>query len=610
MKRETIKLLGFLCYCCFGVLNLVNGQNEPIILEAEDAKLGTDFSIEEANDVKYVTVTTNSTSDEPESEDRVITFEFSFPTAHTYDLYIRCRVGAAAANDDSFFYGSAFGVRSVSADEDWIRVNNIHAVGYTGDNELVDGEGIAGTSIWKWINLSEFTGDEPPITFEVAEDGLVQTFQLGAREDGLFIDKIAFARADYFYTVSNLDNGEAGSESNTGGGATTLPIAAGKTKFLGNVYSPSQAVSFANYWNQVTPENGGKWGSVEQSRDNMNWTDLDAAYALAKDNGFSFKLHVLIWGNQQPSWMENLSAVEQLDEIKEWFQAIAERYPAIDYIEVVNEPLHDPPNSAGNGGGNYINALGGNGATGWDWVLESFRLARQYFPNAKLMINDYNIVNSSTNTTRYLEIISLLQAENLIDQIGVQAHAFSTGGNISQMKSNLDALAATALPLYVTELDIDGATDAIQLSEYQRVFPLFWEHPSVEGITLWGFRPGMWRTEQGAYLIEQDGVTERPALVWLRGYVENSLTAIDELGNSDKMVLFPNPITAGDELHIKGIDAIDGLEIFDLTGKKIKSFPAENTALGFDLSIPTGLYIIQVYSHNTMYVRKLMVNGR
>lgn len=608
MKRETIKILGIFCYCCFGMLNLANGQNEPIILEAEDANVGADFSIEEANGFKYLSITTNSTGNAPESEDRVVTFEVNFPAAQTYDLFIRCRVGTAAANDDSFFYGNGFGIKPVEANEDWIRVNNIFSIGYAGNNEFVDGGGIAGTSTWKWINLSEFTGDEAPITFEVMEDGLVQTFQLGAREDGLSIDKIAFARADYFYTVSNLDNGEPGSESNTGGGSTALPIAEGKPKFLGNVYSPSQAVGFDNYWNQVTPENGGKWGSVEQSRGNMNWNDLDAAYALAKDNGFAFKLHVLIWGNQQPSWMENLSTVEQLEEIKEWFQAIADRYPAIDFIEVVNEPLHDPPNSAGNGGGNYINALGGNGATGWDWVLESFRLARQYFPDAKLMINDYNIVNSSTNTSRYIEIITLLQAENLIDQIGVQAHAFSTRGSASQMKNNLDALAATGLPLYATELDIDGPTDAIQLSEYQRIFPIFWEHPAMEGVTLWGFRPGMWRTEEEAFLIEQDGVTERPALEWLRDYVENSLTATNELGNSDKITLFPNPITAGTELKVRGIDQIDGIEIFDLAGKKIRSFSTENTVINLDQSIPTGLYIIQVYSNNTIHARKLMIN--
>jgi hypothetical protein len=52
------------------------------------------------------------------------------------------------------------------------------------------------------------------------------------------------------------------------------------------------------------------------------------------------------------------------------------------------------------------------------------------------------------------------------------------------------------------------------------IFPLLWEHPAIKGITLWGFRPGMWRTEQGAYLIDADGV-ERPAMLWLRAYLKN-----------------------------------------------------------------------------------------
>src|SRR5690606_17854331 len=154
----------------------------------------------------------------------------------------------------------------------------------------------------------------------------------------------------------------------------------GKPKFPGSVYSQSPKVGFANYWNQVTPENAGKWGSAEPSRDNMNWAALGSASGLAKANGFPCRHHALVWGNQAPARSENLPPAEQLEEIKEWFQAVAARYPDIDFVEVVNEALHDPPNSPGMGGGNYINALGGSGATGWDWVLESFRLARQYFP--------------------------------------------------------------------------------------------------------------------------------------------------------------------------------------------------------------------------------------
>ena len=299
------------------------------------------------------------------------------------------------------------------------------------------------------------------------------------------------------------------------------PLADGNEKFLGCAWSTTQNLNFSIYWNQVTPENGGKWGSVESNRNIMNWTAMDGAYNLAKTKGFLFKNHTMIWGSQQPSWIENLDTAQQRQEIEQWFSLTASRYPGMDFIDVVNEPLHAPPSGAGHG--NYINALGGTGISGWDWVITSFRMARKYFPNSKLLINEYNIVNSRTNTLQYIEIINLLKADSLIDGIGVQAHAFSTYGvDAGVIKSNLDLLASTDLPVYASELDIDGSSDFQQVKEYMRVFPVFWEHPGVAGITLWGFRYGLWRNTQGAYLVTQSGV-ERPAFNWLKAYVNDTL---------------------------------------------------------------------------------------
>jgi hypothetical protein len=39
-------------------------------------------------------------------------------------------------------------------------------------------------------------------------------------------------------------------------------LAEGKCKFLGNIIASSVPTNFNDYWNQVTPENAGKWGSV------------------------------------------------------------------------------------------------------------------------------------------------------------------------------------------------------------------------------------------------------------------------------------------------------------------------------------------------------------
>jgi GH35 family endo-1,4-beta-xylanase len=325
------------------------------------------------------------------------------------------------------------------------------------------------------------------------------------------------------------------------------PIATGKSKFLGSAYSNAQKINFGKYWNQVTPENGGKWGSVEATRNVMNWSEMDSAYKLAKDSGYPFKMHTLIWGSQQPSWIETLDSATQLAEIKEWFQAVAARYPAIDFIEVVNEPLHAPPDATHSG--KYINALGGSGVTGWDWIITSFQLARQYFPaTTKLWINDYSIINSTASTATYVQIVNLLKARNLIDAVGEQGHAFTTRGTpASTMTNNLNTLAATGLPLYITELDIDGPPaetpqgNNVQLLEYQRVFPLFWEHPAIKGITMWGHRPGHWRTAEGAPLVYANGA-EKEAMVWLKQYVQNTvlpvtLTSFEARRSSDKVAI-------------------------------------------------------------------------
>jgi endo-1,4-beta-xylanase len=301
--------------------------------------------------------------------------------------------------------------------------------------------------------------------------------------------------------------------------ARAEPLAAGQSKFLGSAYSAPQAKDFAAYWNQVTPENAGKWGNVEAVRGHMNWTALDTAYRFAKDHHFLFHLHVLVWGQQQPEWLRHLPRAEQRAAVEHWFDAVAQRYPDADFVEVVNEPLHHPPADTEDGGG-YIDALGGSGASGWAWVIEAFRLARTRFPHSQLMINDYSITNTPADARRYREIIDLLNREHLLDAIGVQGHAFSTTPDVplATHRAAVDLLAGSGLPIYVNELDIDGPTDARQLADYQRVFPLFWEHPAVKGVTLWGFRPGLWRDKQKANLVRQDG-SERPALIWLRGYV-------------------------------------------------------------------------------------------
>jgi GH35 family endo-1,4-beta-xylanase len=546
LKRSLFMLVAALS----GHLTL-SAQNAPVPFEAETgvsagalaagATTG-DWVTRTASGVTYTTSLSDVAAYAsvgggafPATAARVLSYTVTFPGPGTYDLYARVRIGPNGANDDSFFEPTSLGAKAPTTASDWVSSNNIFNIGYTGATQVVDGGGGASTGVWKWINFSRYGfGGAPLVAYTVAAGNLTQTFQIGAREDGMDFDKFVFGQSGLYFTVANLDAGQQGSVTPPVTFTPTgSPLATGKPKYLGSAYSAQQAPYFGVYWNAVTPENGGKWGSVESTRGTFSWADLDAAYAQATSTGGVFRMHTLIWGAQQPTWLYNLSAADQLAAINTWFAAVAARYPKIDFIDVVNEPINTPPTgfvtvgqtgAVAPDGGAYINALGGTGATGYDWIITAFTMARQYFPRAKLMINEYSVENSTARATTYATIINLLKVRGLIDGVGLQAHAFSFNGTATAtIQTNLALLAATGLPLYATEFDIDGLADATQLSEYQRIFPLFWENPAVRGITLWGYRVGHWRTAQGANLANADN-TERPALTWLRGYVASTYT--------------------------------------------------------------------------------------
>ena len=290
----------------------------------------------------------------------------------------------------------------------------------------------------------------------------------------------------------------------------TVKVFVNQSKFLGTAPGgPEDYEHLLTYFNQLTPENAGKWGSVEGTRDVMNWEDLDTAYNFARDYGIPFKFHTLLWGQQQPDWVASLPPEEQLAEIEEWMAAVAARYKKLPYVEVLNEPINAPPS--------YAAALGGPGETGYDWIINAFKLARKHFPKSQLILNEYNTIHLEQFTADYLRIIQLLKDRKLIDAVGEQAH-FLERAEPAVVAANLDRLATAGLPIYISEFDLNFADDARQANVMRDLFPIFWDHPQVAGVTHWGHLQGsIWRPN--AHLIRSDG-TQRPALDFMLCYID------------------------------------------------------------------------------------------
>ena len=163
-------------------------------------------------------------------------------------------------------------------------------------------------------------------------------------------------------------------------------------KFLGNITTRYQMDAgggvdpYYKLWNQVTPENESKWGSVEGTRGSFNW-GCDTPFNYAKKYGFTYKFHAFVWGAQYPNWFtSSLSISERYKAIVTWFDAVKKKYPELPMIDVVNEAvgMHQQGNPL------MKESLGGGGKTGYDWLIRAFEMAYERYPDAILIYNDYN----------------------------------------------------------------------------------------------------------------------------------------------------------------------------------------------------------------------------
>ena len=304
--------------------------------------------------------------------------------------------------------------------------------------------------------------------------------------------------------------------------ATFAQLSTNPDKFLGNLTTSyyndvdTHGFIFSDYWNQITPENCTKWDAIEPSRGNFTFGNADKSANYAEKHNFPFKYHTLIWGGQYPGWMDNLSIPEQYNAIVEYFDAVKEHYPDLEIVDVVNEAINEP--NAVHAPAPYRAALGGEGRTGYDWIIKAFELAHERWPNTILIYNDYNTFQY--NTDQYIRLVQALRdAGAPVDAYGCQSHDLG-GVDRSTFEAAMAKLQnALKMPMYITEYDIGDSNDSNQKWNYMQHFPVMWEADYCAGVTIWGWIYGnTWTTDGNSGLI-RDG-KERSALKWLREYMQ------------------------------------------------------------------------------------------
>ena len=261
---------------------------------------------------------------------------------------------------------------------------------------------------------------------------------------------------------------------------------------------------FLSHFNAGVIEAAFKWHDMERQKGTVNFATVDTMLAWAAANGIPLRGHCIFWGvpNYVQPWLKELSDDEMRLALQQRGRTIGARYrDRFAEYDLNNEMIH----------ANFYEQRLGPGITKQmaQWVKDGD-------PNAKLFVNDYDILTGNRLDDYVKHIRGLLDMGVPISGIGVQGHLHGDSFDAAALSHALDELAKFNLPIRVTEFNFPG-----QRSKYYRVdrqaqlspeeeqakaealrqyYRICFAHPAVTGIMMWGFWEGAnWIPQSSLY---------------------------------------------------------------------------------------------------------------
>ncbi len=261
------------------------------------------------------------------------------------------------------------------------------------------------------------------------------------------------------------------------------------------------------FWHGVS-ENQFKWPEYEPKKGKVKREEMKEYTDFTAQNSWELRGHALMWGHQGYGFDKHYSNPGSPKKCKDFANYLKARIDRdlkeykgkITEYDVWNEPLHE--------------AYTFN-TCGWNLLDSAFIWAHRADPEAKLYINEYNVV-AAGETDRYYNLIrGMLERKVPIHGIGVQCHFGLRPVVPALIRERLDKLASLGLPIKVTEFDIGdwqlgmNDSESVQAQKYETFIRTAFSHPAVSGILLWGFWDNRHWVKNGG-VIAADG-REKPA---------------------------------------------------------------------------------------------------
>jgi GH35 family endo-1,4-beta-xylanase len=324
-----------------------------------------------------------------------------------------------------------------------------------------------------------------------------------------------------------------------------------------------------------------KWPYIEGIKGNLNYSQVDFAYDWAEKVGWDLRAHTLLWGGdnswQMPSWTLTLEGQELYDECETHIRREVNRYKGIiKEYDVINEPLHET-------------WLADNAGDSINW--NAFKWADQEDPDARLFINEYNVIVWGTYGFNDA-VQNMIDHGAPVDGIGVQGH-MENRINWNDVKTRLDAVAELGLPIKVTEFDMKideyGVNDQNMANYYATMMRTCFSHPAVEGFIWWGYCDPTYRNGSGIF--SEDRSPKIAADTAYHLIHEKWSTNIKTLPEADGTIDFHG--FYGDyEVHLKS-----GEENVVITASCLKADDGQEIAINLSDALPEPPRLVQI-EHN------------
>ncbi len=217
------------------------------------------------------------------------------------------------------------------------------------------------------------------------------------------------------------------------------------------------------HFNLIVAENATKMDAIYKGPDEFNWDMADRYVKFCRENGQDFRWHTLVWHNQSPAWVfedgaGNKVSKEVLEErLKKYIFAVGERYrDVVCSVDVVNECISDKKFTLRDGAdmSKWFDILGP------EYIDKAFFWAKEAFPKASLVINDYNLEMIEGKRRGMYELVKGMLSRGVpVDTVGLQMHINIQNPPISEIEETIELFGKLGLNVIVTEMEVSAYLD-------------------------------------------------------------------------------------------------------------------------------------------------------